>query len=162
MGTLGKVAAGLGALLALLVVAGAVFLWWIGAWGILFPSDAHDTTPPEIDAELSPDVLWPPNHELHAITASIQVSDICDASPTVALASVTSSEPDNDIGDGNTNDDIQGAAIGADDREFELRAERDGRKVGRTYTAVYTASDGSGNQTPDEDEVAVPHDRKKK
>lgn len=119
----------------------------------------EDTTPPEISADLSPDVLWPPNHELRAITASIQVSDICDANPTVALTSVTSSEPDNDIGDGNTSDDIQGAAIGTDDREFELRAERDGRKVGRTYTVVYTASDGSGNQTPDQDAVLAPHNQ---
>ncbi|HPG24699.1 MAG TPA: ThuA domain-containing protein [Myxococcota bacterium] len=34
----------------LLVVASLVFIWWIGAWGIAFPSDHHDTRAPELPA----------------------------------------------------------------------------------------------------------------
>ena len=120
----------------------------------------EDTTPPEISVELDRDSLWPPNHKLNTITATIVVTDICDPDPSVVLTSVASSEPDNDIGEGNTNDDIQGAAIGTDDREFELRAERDGRNTGRTYTALYAASDGSGNETSGADTVIVSHDQK--
>ncbi len=120
----------------------------------------EDTIPPEITVELDSGSLWPPNHKLNTITASVAVTDSCDPSPSVTLASVVSSEPDNDIGDGNTNDDIQGAAIGTDDREFELRAERDGRNTGRVYTILYTATDGSGNETSEEDTVIVPRNRK--
>lgn len=119
----------------------------------------EDTIPPEINVELNPDNLWPPNHKLHTITASIEVTDVCDANPGAVLSSVVSSEPDNDIGDGNTSNDIQGAMIGTDDRAFELRAERDGRKIGRTYTIVYTASDGSGNEVNNEDTVNVAHNQ---
>ncbi|MAG30664.1 MAG: glycosyl hydrolase [Deltaproteobacteria bacterium] len=45
----------LAAVLALLLVGNLVFVWWIGAWGILFPSEAHDTTPPEIAADFGVD-----------------------------------------------------------------------------------------------------------
>ncbi len=121
----------------------------------------EDTTPPVVSATLAPDSLWPPNHRLHAVAATIQVTDVCDPAPTVVLASAVSSEPDNGIGDGNTNDDIQGADIGTDDRDLELRAERDGRGPGRTYTVAYTASDASGNQASAEDDVRVAHDRGK-
>jgi hypothetical protein len=120
----------------------------------------EDTTPPEISVELDPALLWPPNHTLNTISATIAVTDICDPDPSVILTSVVSSEADNGIGDGNTTDDIQGAAIGTDDREFELRAERDGSNAGRTYTVLYTATDGSGNEASDEDMVTVPHDQR--
>jgi hypothetical protein len=72
-----------------------------------------------------------------------------------------SSEPDNDRGDGNTTGDVQGVAAGSDDRIFEVRAERDGRKSGRSYTARYTATDDSDNQTTEEAVVRVEHDKRK-
>lgn len=43
-----KILIGLASLVTLLVVGSLITIWSIGAWGILFPSDAHDTTPPEI------------------------------------------------------------------------------------------------------------------
>ena len=99
----------------------------------------EDTIPPDLTLALSPTTLWPPNHKLRKINASITVSDICDANPTVLLSSVTSNEPDNGAGDGNTINDIQGAALGTDDREFRLRAERSGLGTGRVYAATYEA-----------------------
>jgi hypothetical protein len=120
-----------------------------------------DTTPPELSLSLDPDSLWPPNHMLHTIDAVIEVTDICDPNPTVELVSVVSSEPDNDRGDGNTTGDVQGVAAGSDDRIFEVRAERDGRKSGRSYTARYTATDDSDNQTTEEAVVRVEHDKRK-
>ena len=119
-----------------------------------------DTTVPVISVTVSPDTLWPPNHKMVDITATVTVRDICDADPSVVLTSVTSNEPDNAIGngDGNTINDIQGAEIGTDDYEFQLRAERAGTGDGRVYTITYTATDTSGNINSASATVVVPHD----
>lgn len=65
-----------------------------------------DTTPPELSVELSPDTLWAPNHKLKTLTATVVAEDICDANPEIRLVSVTSNEPDNRLGDGDTANDI--------------------------------------------------------
>jgi hypothetical protein len=116
-----------------------------------------DTTPPDLFVAVSPSVLWPPNHRLVPITAYIVTKDICDPSPTVRLVSITSNEPDNGVGDGNTTADIQQAAFGSDDRHFLLRAERGGPGAGRVYTITYEAADASGNTTVRQTTVTVPH-----
>jgi hypothetical protein len=128
-----------------------------------------DTTPPEISVTVSPDTLWPPDHKMVDIVATVTVSDICDAAPSVVLTSVTSSEPDNaqgkpwdsqdnTSGDGNTVGDIQGAGIGFEDYEFQLRAERAAKGDGRVYTITYTTTDASGNSASASATVVVPHD----
>jgi trimeric autotransporter adhesin len=121
-----------------------------------------DTTPPVISAVLSPVALWPPDHTLRNIAATVQATDICSI-PTVALSSAASSEPDDAPGggDGNTRNDIQGAAFGTADFAFLLRSERSGSGPGRIYTIRYTATDSSGNQAHDVDTVKVPHNQKK-
>ncbi len=89
-------------------------------------------------------MLWPPNHKLVEVTATIASADNCDASPTVTLVSITSNEPAND-----KEPDVDGAAFGTDDRAFSLRAEREtghGR-TGRVYTVTYRVTDRSGNAT---------------
>jgi len=121
----------------------------------------EDTIAPDLSVSVEPAVLWPPNHKMVEITASIQVSDTCDDSPTVELVSIISNEGDNSIGDGNTSDDIQGADVGTDDRTFSLRAERGGKRPGRIYTVNYRAMDASGNVADATAEVAVSHDRGK-
>lgn len=118
-----------------------------------------DTTPPNLTVSLSPNALWPPDHKLVQITASITVSDICDPNPTVKLISITSNEPDNGLGDGDTAGDIQQANLGTDDRVFSLRAERGGPGNGRVYTVTYQASDASGNTTTKTATVTVPKSR---
>ena len=128
-----------------------------------------DTTPPDISVTVSPDTLWPPNHKMVDITATVTVSDICDTAPTVVLTSITSDEPDDTkgkpydsedptSGDGNTVGDIQGAETGTEDYEFQLRAERAGAGDGRVYTITYTVTDGSGNEASASATVVVPHD----
>ncbi len=104
-----------------------------------------DVTPPEIHVALTPHSLWPPNHKLVTIAALLTVMDDYDPNPAVELLSVTSSEPDDGPGDGHTTGDIRGAAVGTDDRSFQLRAERSGSGPGRTFTVVYQAADASGN-----------------
>jgi hypothetical protein len=116
----------------------------------------EDTIPPEISLSVSPEVLWPPNHELKTIEAEIVVMDVCDPDPMVRLVSIVSDEPDDDIADGATTDDIQGADFGTDDREFMLRAERQGIGDGRVYTITYEVEDISGNTAQAQATVTVP------
>jgi hypothetical protein len=115
-----------------------------------------DTKPPTIDVKLSPAVLWSPDHKLVQITANITVEDKCDPNPSVKLLSIESNEPDNGLGDGDTANDIQGAAIGTDDRTFLLRAERSGLGTGRVYTVTYEAKDATGNTSTGQATVVVP------
>jgi hypothetical protein len=117
----------------------------------------RDTKPPVLTVNFSPSSLWPPNHKMVDITALIDVSDACDAKPTVKLVSVVSNEPVNSTGDGNTSPDIAGVSYGTDDRSFQLRAERKGNGNGRVYTGTYTAQDASGNSVDQSGTVTVAH-----
>jgi len=121
-----------------------------------------DDTPPIITAKAVPSVLWPPDHKLRDVHVRIQVSDNCSRSRdlSVELVSATSNEADNGKGDGNTDNDIQGADLGTDDRDVSLRAERSGNGDGRVYTLRYSAEDPSGNQSRGIARVSVPHDRR--
>jgi len=121
--------------------------------------EAIDVTPPTIMVDLNRTTLWPPNHKMVDIMATVTVTDNRDPSPTFVLVSIQSSEPDNDIGDGNTVGDIQGHAIGTDDVAFQLRSERRGGGNGREYTIVYEATDASGNTACMTVAVRVPHDQ---
>ena len=79
--------------------------------------------------------------------------DVCDPSPTVKVVSVTSNEPDNGTGDGDTVGDVAYSA-GA----ICVRQERSGGGSGRTYTATVQASDAAGNTTQQQVTFQVPHD----
>jgi hypothetical protein len=112
-----------------------------------------DTTPPELELSVSQTALWPPNHKLVTIEPEVMASDICDPAPVVTLVSITSNEPANGLGDGNTDDDI----VIIDDFHFKLRAERSGHGEGREYTITYQAEDASGNKTTAQVVVSVGH-----
>ena len=118
-----------------------------------------DTTGPTLSVNITPSELSPPNHKLVTHQVSIVASDVCDPAVTFVLKSITSDEAADGSGDGNTSPDIQGADIGTPDLEFQLRAERKGNGVGRTYTIVYTATDSSGNSTDTVVMVQAPHDQ---
>jgi hypothetical protein len=109
--------------------------------------------------EPSPAVLWPPNHAMTPVSIGWRLVDICDASPAIALIGVSSSEPDDAVGegDGATTGDIDGLSPGTADDEVLLRAERIANGPGRTYAIRYLATDRSGNATPASCEVTVPH-----
>ncbi len=123
-----------------------------------------DTTPPEIEVTLSKETLWPPNHKLVEIDATVMVTDVCDPDSNFVLTSITSSEPDNGLGDGDKANDIQDADFGTPDTKFKLRAERGGVGEGRTYAIVYTAYDSCNtdpnNTTTVTVYVYVPHNKK--
>jgi hypothetical protein len=101
---------------------------------------------------------WPPNHKLRNIHATISLGDYT----SFQLLSITNSELDNGLGDGNTINDIQGAVYGTNDVDFKLRCERSGKGSGRVYTIAYRFF---GPSLPDMDMTAtytVPHDQSKK
>jgi cysteine-rich repeat protein len=118
-----------------------------------------DTTPPVVTMTAAPGILWPPNHKMTAVGATVTVVDACDPEPSIVLAAARSSEPDDAPGggDGHTTDDIQGAATGTADFEILLRAEREGAGSGRTYTLTYQVTDSAGNVATSSAEVLVPH-----
>jgi hypothetical protein len=119
----------------------------------------QDTTPPTISVELNRYALWPPNHKMSEITATVVAEDNCDPNVAYVLTSITSNEPDNGLGDGDTANDIQEADYGTADLSFLLRAERAGPLPGRKYTIIYTAEDNAGNTATDTVCVRVPHDK---
>jgi hypothetical protein len=118
-----------------------------------------DTTPPVITVALNREFLWPPNHKLADIGATVGVTDICDPNPTFVLTSITSNEPENGLGDGDTAPDIVDATFGTPDIAFKLRSERSGKGTGRRYTITYTAMDNAGNTADATVYVRVAHDQ---
>ena len=120
-----------------------------------------DTQAPALTLYTDPMTLWPPNHEMVPVSVAWQVADLCDPATSVSLVSIVSSEPDDAAGkdDGETLGDIGGAAAGTPDPEVLLRAERNGRGSGRTYTLTYRAVDASGHATAALAVVTVPHDQ---
>jgi hypothetical protein len=119
--------------------------------------NVSDVTPPTLAVVMDKGALWPPNHKMVPVCASVTASDDCDSEPDVALVSVTSSEPDEV--EGETVGDVAGTGLGTDDRCFELRSERSEEGDGRWYTIVYSATDASNNVAYDTVTVRVPHDQ---
>lgn len=117
----------------------------------------EDKTPPTISISTNPSVLWPANHKMVPVTVTVSVFDNCDA-PMCSIVSVTSNEPINGLGDGDTAPDWQitgGLTV-------NLRAERSGKGSGRIYTITIKCKDASGNTTTGTVTVNVPHDQGKK
>jgi hypothetical protein len=123
---------------------------------LVVPLEKLDTTPPVLSVSVSPTVLWPPNEKLIPITVTLTVKDDYDPQPEIKLESITANEP-------LEKEDIKDAQIGTDDRQFKLKAEREGKnKTGRIYTVTYSATDASGNKATASAMVTVPHDERKK
>ncbi len=119
---------------------------------VSFTVTVRDTTAP-VFSSLTPSTgsLWPANHKMVAVTLTAVTSDLAGA-VTTKIVSVTSSEPDNGLGDGDTANDVQ--ITGA--MTLNLRAERAGTGNGRTYTITVEAKDAAGNVTLRTTTVSVP------
>jgi hypothetical protein len=116
-----------------------------------------------VSVSLDPVRLWPPNHRMVDVHATVVVSGGCAgacSTPVVSLTSVTSNEPDDadGVGDGQTVNDIQEAIVGSADFDFRLRAERDGNGGGRLYQIAYTVTDCFGDTAVGNGGLFVPHD----
>jgi hypothetical protein len=125
---------------------------------VIIGLDVCDEIAPTIDAlSVTPKELWPADHKYVDVAATVTVSDNFDSNPTITLVSVTSNEPDNGPGDGDTINDI----VIVDDFHFMLRAERSGYGMGRIYTITYEVTDDCGNTTTGSTSVFVPRDKRK-
>lgn len=117
-----------------------------------------DTVAPVITSVVpSPATLWPPNHKMKPVNVAVVASDAC-GEVTTRVVQVTSNEPVEGDGDGNTSPDW----LVSEDGELQLRAERSGGGSGRIYTVTVEATDEAGNTTTATTEVTVPHSKGKK
>jgi uncharacterized protein len=105
--------------------------------------------PPPFSVTVTPDLLWPPNHQYVTVTATASSHD---PGAVINLLGVTSNEPDNGLGDGDTPNDI----VQLSDDSFNLRAERSGAGNGRIYTITYEAIDECGDRAVVSATVIVP------
>jgi len=119
-----------------------------------------DLTAPIISSvSASPNTLWAPNHKMVPVTITTVASDNCGGVPVCSIASASSNEPDNGLGDGNTTGDV--VVTGAN--TLLLRAERAGVGSGRVYTIGMSCTDAAGNRSlVSYTTVTVPHDQGKR
>jgi large repetitive protein len=106
-----------------------------------------DKTVPALSVQLDKSTIWPPNHQMVPVNATLSSNDDGSGVDTVVLSSITSNKPDSGQGD------IQ-ADVGTAATSFSVRAEKD-----RIYTVTYTATDKAGNKTVRTVTVTVPHDQ---
>nr|MBA2501191.1 hypothetical protein [Chitinophagaceae bacterium] len=113
----------------------------------------NDNIPPQImGLSTSKQILAPPNHKMHDITVDYSVIDNCNTSPNYTF-NVTSSEPVNGTGDGDTDPDWEII----NDHHIRLRAERAASGNGRIYTITITANDGCNSSVTSTAQVIVAH-----
>jgi 6-phosphogluconolactonase (cycloisomerase 2 family) len=118
-----------------------------------FPGKNCCPAPVINNASASPEVLWPPNHKMVEVTVNYSVTNPC---PATCVLTVSSNEPINGIGDGNTSPDWEVV----DAHHVFLRAERSGNGPGRIYTITITCTNDTNRLSSTERvNVIVPHDQ---
>jgi hypothetical protein len=119
-----------------------------------FTITVNDTEPPALtNVHASPSILWPPNHKMKNVTIDYTATDNCGGVITSALT-VTSNQPQNGLGDGNTEPDWEII----NEHHVRLRAERAGNGGCRIYYVKISSTDQYGNETDSTIKVVVPHD----
>lgn len=118
---------------------------------------------------VGPVSMWPPNHKMR--DWNIVATDSSGDDAVTLFTVITSSQPDNGVGDGNTENDSVSDSSSADvamgtpsaENAGQVRSERSGPdKAGRTYTLTSTATFDNGETTCTEQFfVTVPHDQGK-
>ncbi len=112
-----------------------------------------DATPPTVSAVTAdPSSLWPKNHKMRDVTINYTATDSCGG-VVCQITNITSNEPINGTGDGDTAPDWEFV----DEHHVRLRAESAGGSVGRIYTVTVTCTDSAGNTTTKSVEVHVGH-----
>ncbi|EPA04759.1 cadherin-like domain-containing protein [Candidatus Nitrosarchaeum limnium] len=110
--------------------------------------------PPQCSTPTATPYIWPPNHKMVSIGATMNTSDVDGDTVTVTISSIFQDEPTNGLGDGDTSPDAN-LALG------QVRAERSGTGDGRVYEITMTASDGHDGTCSGTIQVIVPHSMKK-
>lgn len=115
-----------------------------------------DTVAPVIaSVSATPNSLAAPNHKMMPVSISARVTDNCPGATTWSVTGISSNEPVDGTGDGDTAPDWTIAGPHA----ATLRAERAGTGSGRTYTITITAKDAAGNAATATTTVSVPHNK---
>ena len=112
---------------------------------------SFDNDPPSGYVVVNKPVLRNPNHKMVNVTVCPFFTDP-SGTPVTRILSVTSNEPENGTGDGDTGPDIQVTGPVT----VRLRAERAGTGTGRIYTLVVETKDPLGNKRIDTVTVTVP------
>jgi probable HAF family extracellular repeat protein len=127
------------------------------AFRLTLPSDEKaDVTAPFVAAVVAtPDSLWPPKHQLVDVSVTASATDDSNESPSCQIAGITSSDPDNGTGDGDT----AGDSVITGPLTAKLRAERSGGRE-RVYWITVQCSDAAGNVGTSSGKVVVPKNAK--
>jgi len=122
-----------------------------------FTVKVTDNEPPVITGfNISRRNVWPPNHQTVDVMVDYNSTDNCGV--VSCHLSVSSNEPGNGHGDGNTTPDWRIV----NDHLIKLRAERSGNGKGRVYTITVTCTDQYGNASSKTTTVDVQHDMRLK
>jgi hypothetical protein len=131
-----------------------------GSFTVTVKQDTGGDNEPPVIISITPSkrILWPPNHKMIPITVTVKATDDSGDKVISRIISVTSSEPENGLGDGDTGPDwkITGPL------KLQLRAERSGSGNDRIYTITIECKDEAGNITYGTTTVTAPHDMRKK
>ena len=112
-----------------------------------------DGEAPTITAVLAtPSIILQTNHQMVPVLVSASITD-CDSAVSCRVVSVTSNEPEDGVGDGDTAPDWEVTG----DLTLKIRAERAGKGAGRVYTVTVACTDASGNTSTSTVTIAVPH-----
>ena len=112
-----------------------------------------DVTPPTISSPMAnPSVISVADHRMVPVVVSVLASDQCGGSVSCRIVNVTSNEPVDGLGDGDTSLDWEITGY----LTVNLRAERAGKGTGRVYTIKIVCVDASGNQATSTVTVTVP------
>lgn len=125
-----------------------------GPQGALADCDPDIIAPTISAATASPNALWPPNHQMVTVTLDVDATDGC-SDPTSRIISVSSNEPINGLGDGDTAPDW----VIAGPLTLQLRSERSGLNSGRIYTITVRTTDDHDNEAINTVSVGVAHDQ---
>jgi hypothetical protein len=102
--------------------------------------------------------LWPPNHKMVDVTVNYDVVENCGSNSFNCVLTVTSNEPVNGTGDGDTAPDW----VIIDAHHVRLRAERAGSSNGRIYTITITCTDSNGISSTKSLVVSVSENQRRK
>lgn len=122
-----------------------------------------DTIAPTLAPVADTNMLWPPNHKMIDVAIATNASDNSGEKITLSVA-IFSNEPEDGIGDGQTESDWEITEIDETNGliYLQLRAERSGTGDERAYTVTISATDEAGNNSSSDVEIIVPHDKRGK